>query len=218
MVERQKPAGAWERKRIRTSLEIECVALGLLSDRGLDSVTVEQIAAAAGISTRTFFRYFRNVRDVLTGVPLRESVRVCAALMARPPDEGILDALRAVYTYDEAEAVAAASTENAELERRAVELWGSIVRAAPDAVLAESHATTVLAARLEMALHPRLRLESDDADAAGVVSAALAAVIWSVYVRWLERGVGDSLARHLTRAFEVLASLLGSLDRAAPAL
>jgi AcrR family transcriptional regulator len=217
MVEGRNSSGVWERKRIRTALEIECVALGLLSERGLDTVTVEQIAVSADISTRTFFRYFRNVRDVLSRVPLRESERVGAALMARPPEEDLLDALRALYTYDEADA-AAMNTENGELERQAVELWGRIVRAAPDATLAESHATAILASRLEAAIRLRVQLGADDADAAGVVSAALAAVIWSVYVRSLERGATSSLAGQLTRAFETLGSLLGGLDRAEPAV
>ena len=89
--------GPWERRRIRTSLEIECVALQEIADRGLDSVTGEQIANAAGISTRTFFRYFKNVRDVLTAVTSRETERLCALVRARPLDEPLLDAFRAVY-------------------------------------------------------------------------------------------------------------------------
>jgi AcrR family transcriptional regulator len=215
MLEQQKADGIWERKRIRTSLEIECVALELISERGLDDVTVEQVAAAAGISTRTFFRYFRNVRDVLTPVPVRESARVCEALLARAPGEGLLDSLRAVYQYTAAD-VAALHSENAALELRSVELWGRIVHTAPDTVLAESHATTVLAAGFENVIRARLPLGAGDPDAPGVAAAALAAVFWFVYVRWLERGDLDPLSGYLTRAFEVLAELLGSLDTASP--
>ena len=78
----QQPNDAWERRRIQMSLRIERAGLELLSDRGLEHVTVDQIAAAAGISTRTFFRYFRNPRDILTAVPVRESRRMCRALLA----------------------------------------------------------------------------------------------------------------------------------------
>ena len=212
MVEPQKAGGAWERKRIRTSLEIECAALELLSRRGLDEVTVEQIAVAAGISTRTFFRYFRNVRDVLTGVPQRESERLCAALMDRPREEGLLDSLRAVYRESDAVAAAVTPAENFELEARAVGVWGQIVRSAPDTVLVESHATAVLAAGFEEVIRDRDQLESADSEDPGVAAAALAAVVWFVYLRWLEGGGIGSLSIPLNRAFAVLAEVLGSID------
>ncbi len=95
-LEPQHRDDVWERRRIQTSMRIERAGLELLSAHGLD-VTVDQIAAAAGISTRTFFRYFRNPRDVLTAVPARESRRMCRALLARPPDESLLDGFHAWF-------------------------------------------------------------------------------------------------------------------------
>jgi AcrR family transcriptional regulator len=200
-------ADVWERKRVRTSLEIERAGLALLSARGLGEVTVEQIAAAAGISTRTFFRYFRNVRDVLTAVPRRESERMHTALMARPPDESLLDALHAVYLGDAL--TAGTSGENADLELETLTLWGRIVRAAPDEVAAESKVTSVLARALDDVVRARLDLAPDDDEAVGVVCAALASVVWFVYVRYNDHDDGEPLAVHLDRAFNTMGALSG---------
>ena len=40
-------------------------ALGLFVKQGFDDTTIDQIADAAGISRRSFFRYFANKDDLL---------------------------------------------------------------------------------------------------------------------------------------------------------
>jgi mycofactocin system transcriptional regulator len=47
--------------------ELELVARELFAERGFDATTVDDIAAAAGIGRRTFFRYFASKNDVVWG-------------------------------------------------------------------------------------------------------------------------------------------------------
>ncbi|MFI7000371.1 TetR family transcriptional regulator [Nocardia sp. NPDC050175] len=46
------------RRRRQTELEIHTAAVTLAVERGADQITVDEIAARAGVSARTFFRYF----------------------------------------------------------------------------------------------------------------------------------------------------------------
>jgi AcrR family transcriptional regulator len=62
--ERQEPAGHREKKRIETRTRITDEALKLFVARGFDAVTLDDIAAAAGISRRTFFHYFESKEDL----------------------------------------------------------------------------------------------------------------------------------------------------------
>ena len=54
-----------QRKRIRTKQMVQKEALRLFADKGYDQTTVDDIAHAAAMSSRTFFRYFPSKEDVV---------------------------------------------------------------------------------------------------------------------------------------------------------
>ena len=60
-----EPEPDWrQRKKNATRDRIRASALRLFGEQGYDATTVEQIAAAAGLSHMTFFRYFPTKEDV----------------------------------------------------------------------------------------------------------------------------------------------------------
>lgn len=74
------------RRRQRLANEIELAALRLFAERGVDAVTVDDIARAADISRRTFFRYFASKDDLLHGNPERQRDIVLEAADSAPGD------------------------------------------------------------------------------------------------------------------------------------
>ncbi|HMM48746.1 MAG TPA: TetR family transcriptional regulator, partial [Miltoncostaeaceae bacterium] len=86
--------GLRERKKVRTRRRIEAAALELFARDGFDATTVEQIAAAADISARTFFHYFPTKEDVVLADYAERLGRLLAVLEGRPPDEAPWESLR----------------------------------------------------------------------------------------------------------------------------
>jgi AcrR family transcriptional regulator len=83
-----------QRNRERTSEEIATAAFSLFAERGFDATTVEQIAASAGVSTRTFFRYFPTKEDVVFGDHAAAVARLRAALAEVDPSGSPLRRVR----------------------------------------------------------------------------------------------------------------------------
>jgi AcrR family transcriptional regulator len=87
-------------KREETKQRLVDAAFALFEAHGYDQVTVDQIAAAAGVSRRTFFRHFKSKERVVfpfTDLRLdlfREAIRAMAKNV--PPT---LDDLQAVYGF-----------------------------------------------------------------------------------------------------------------------
>ena len=74
--------------------ELERVAFGLFAAKGFDDTAVDDIAAAAGIARRTFFRYYPSKNDLVWGDFDAELERFRAWFAAVPAGEPVLAAVR----------------------------------------------------------------------------------------------------------------------------
>ena len=82
-----------ERQREETRRDLALIALDLASERGLANVRVPEIAAAAGVSTRTFNNYFHSKEAAIAWPAMRRSTRMANTLLARPDGEPLGEAL-----------------------------------------------------------------------------------------------------------------------------
>jgi mycofactocin system transcriptional regulator len=82
------------RRRVTSQAELEHVAFELFVANGFEQTTVEDIAAAAGIGRRTFFRYFPSKNDVPWGMFELELERMRGRLKSCPRDVPLMDAIR----------------------------------------------------------------------------------------------------------------------------
>lgn len=86
--------GRLGRPPLTTHATLGQVGIELFTTRGFEATSVDDIAAAAGISRRTFFRYFTSKADVVWGEFDAEVADLRADLAATPEDAPLMDALR----------------------------------------------------------------------------------------------------------------------------
>ncbi len=89
-----RPIDQRSRRRARNAAEVERTALHLFAERGYGNVTVGDVAGAADISTRTFYRYFPNKEDVVLAGIVDRLAGVPLVYWQRPVDEPVVLALR----------------------------------------------------------------------------------------------------------------------------
>ena len=91
------------RKRQLVRDELAEAALKLIAFQGFEETTIDQIAAAAGVSRRTFFRYYQSKEDVIVESLGEVGEQLRAALEARPAAEAPATAMRqALSVFEDA--------------------------------------------------------------------------------------------------------------------
>ncbi|OBG56899.1 MULTISPECIES: TetR/AcrR family transcriptional regulator [unclassified Mycobacterium] len=86
-----------DRQRAQIRADIRRAAFRLFVERGYDAVTTEEIAAAAGVSPRTFFRHVPTKEELLLA-PVRHGGAAIVNLLeqrpaSEPPDVALINAI-----------------------------------------------------------------------------------------------------------------------------
>jgi AcrR family transcriptional regulator len=92
-----------ERRRRDVAFAIEEAALALFAARSFLDVTVEEIAAAAGVGTRTVYVYFPAKEDILLAYPRRWAQHLADLVHARPDEESAFEAIRNSFANDDSD-------------------------------------------------------------------------------------------------------------------
>ncbi|MFI5730369.1 TetR/AcrR family transcriptional regulator [Kribbella sp. NPDC051587] len=87
--------GLRERKKRETRIALSWAAVRLVVERGYGNVKLEDIAAEAGVSLRTFRNYFTSKAEAIAARQVDRGYTVNAALRERPADEPLWEAVRA---------------------------------------------------------------------------------------------------------------------------
>ena len=101
--------GLRERKKLRIRATLTAAALRLFEQQGYERTTVAEIAAAADVSTRTFFSYFDGKEDVVFREQGRGLERAAELVRAAAPQRSLVDTLLAVVEDKLSSATASAA-------------------------------------------------------------------------------------------------------------
>jgi AcrR family transcriptional regulator len=194
MTEQREGVRARARRAMRA--ELADLALELFAERGYEETTVEDIARAAGLSKRSFFRYFPSKEDVVFGGVEAVAGEIAEEILARPAAEAPWDCLHQVLRRRQRDIHAS--------ER---ELAGLTLIEATPSLRARLHQKRD-AMRGEISDALRRRPGADlDAFTADVLTAASAAALDAVTREWLRTGGRTDRAALLDRAFTFLRPL-----------
>jgi AcrR family transcriptional regulator len=196
--EKRKAAlnASWKRRRATIATKIELAALKLFLEHGLDAVTVEDIASAAEISRRSFYRYFESPEHILTTVLCRTMDRWAQVVRGRPRSESMLISFRA------ADAVALGFPETSEplnmamgVMRRSPEAWRRVTGPI------QAHTTNAY----KQIIAERLKAVGKSPRSAGAIAAGLTAIMIHL--------AEESAREHRTLAPEELEQTIEALQK-----
>jgi AcrR family transcriptional regulator len=185
-----------DRQRAQIRADIRRAAFRLFIERGYDAVTTEEIAAAAGVSPRTFFRHVPTKEELLLAPVRHGGAAIADLLEERPavesPDVALINAIIArTRAFDAAD----------------VEEWRKALLVAPDMLGKLTMITSTDKERAAKLVAARMGANPDTDIRPGLLVQLAFAAGDFAFQQWVRRAtVKRPLDRYVTEALEAVKS------------
>ncbi|HEY9303853.1 MAG TPA: helix-turn-helix domain-containing protein [Mycobacterium sp.] len=186
-----------DRQRAQIRADIRRAAFRLFIERGYDAVTTEEIAAAAGVSPRTFFRHVATKEELLLAPVRHGGAAIISILEERPaaesPDVALINAIIArTRSFDAAD----------------IEEWRKAMLVAPDVLGKLTMITSVDKDRAAKLVAARMGANPDTDIRPGLLVQLAFAAGDFAFQQWVRRATKNprSLDRYVTEALEAVKS------------
>jgi AcrR family transcriptional regulator len=190
--------GLRERKKLATRASLAAAALRLAAERGVDAVTVEDIATAADVSPRTFFNHFATKEEAFVADDLERARELIARFQDQPVDAPVWATLTQLMGEH---------LEAAAFPDRAEALRQHAVRTHPDVLVQQFRQYADLEVQLVAEVARRTGSQVTDLQPR-LLAAALVAAMRAAVETWLEgehgptpRPLFDQAVHQLAPAF-----------------
>jgi AcrR family transcriptional regulator len=187
--------GRWEPN---ASSRLREAAMALFVERGFEQTTVAEIAQRAGLTGRTFFRYFADKREVIFGGSASLQEHMVGALADAPDSAAPMEAVAAAL-----DAAAAMLGERNEYARQRQ----SVIAANPELQERE----LIKMASLAAALADGLRRRGVSDPGASLVAEAGIAVFRVSFQRWVDGPDDQKLSDVMRESFDQLKALAATI-------
>jgi AcrR family transcriptional regulator len=191
-----------ERTRRAVQKEITDAASALFVERGYEATTIDDIAAAVGVSQRSVFRYFPTKEEIVVGKFDFVAEQMPGVLRARPAGEPVWESLRRVFDLLVPYVDAPGKHEVAEPMQRIVfstpPLFASYLQKL------QQMQDAVVTALLERAETAGIPYPGDDPAPRALTAAAFGCLVAAQH-SWLAGGAKASFAETLDRAMATIA-------------
>jgi AcrR family transcriptional regulator len=201
--ETEPPVSLRERKKQATRRLLRRAALGLVAERGLANVTVEDIAEAAEVSPRTFFNYFPSKEAVMFGGDPDRTTQLRDGVATHAPGEPVIAALRAVLAQDAevmADELRSLGGDPADWMRRM-----KVARTDPHVRAAHAAQMAMIERAIAEGIATRLGADQDADPYPGVLAAAAVSVVRACLSFWAGTSGAVQLGYLIDQAFQAFA-------------
>ena len=167
-------------------------AMELYGERGFDNTTVEEIAARAGLTERTFFRYFSDKREVLFGGAQELQEFLVSRVLEAPASLSPIEAIAQAYM--------AAGDDIFEARREFSRARQAVIAASTELQERE----LIKLATLNMALAAALRRRGVAEPAASLAAEAGGSAFKLGFERWVVDTTGTSMSTCIAESLDAL--------------